>query len=56
MTVEGAYKNYMKLAKTLIDEGMDPQKVANMPIHFFLEVVESRIETKQKATSFKDIF
>ncbi|MCD8777391.1 hypothetical protein MXE81_03090 [Mammaliicoccus sciuri] len=46
----------MKIAKKLIDEGMDPDKVANMPIHFFLEIVESRIETKEKAKSFKDIF
>jgi len=46
----------MKIAKKLIDEGMAPDKVANMPIHFFLEIVESRIETKAKAKSFKDIF
>ncbi|WP_315293445.1 MULTISPECIES: phage tail assembly chaperone GT [Mammaliicoccus] len=46
----------MKIAKKLIDEGMDPDKVANMPIHFFLEIVESRVETKEKAKSFKDIF
>lgn len=56
LTEEGAYNNYMKIAKKLIDEGMDPDKVANMPIHFFLEIVESRIETKEKAKSFKDIF
>lgn len=46
----------MKIAKKLIDEGMDPDKVAKMPIHFFLEIVESRVETKEKAKSFKDIF
>ncbi|MFO3691180.1 phage tail assembly chaperone GT [Staphylococcus felis] len=46
----------MKVAKQLIDEGMDPEKVANMPIHFFLEIVNSKVETKKKAKSFKDIF
>ncbi|HCC5680354.1 TPA: hypothetical protein PEM62_002801, partial [Staphylococcus aureus] len=29
---------------------------ANMPIHFFLDIVESKIETKRTAKSFKDIF
>ncbi|BAB95761.1 hypothetical protein, partial [Staphylococcus aureus] len=27
-----------------------------MPIHFFLDIVESKIETKRTAKSFKDIF
>lgn len=46
----------MKVAKQLIDEGMDPEKVANMPIHFFLEIVNSRVEHKMKATSFAQVF
>ncbi|MDU0476356.1 hypothetical protein QVA73_05565 [Staphylococcus chromogenes] len=46
----------MKVAKQLIDEGMDPEKVANMPIHFFLELVSSRVEHKKKATSFAQVF
>ncbi|RYS11288.1 hypothetical protein DLS50_14015 [Staphylococcus pseudintermedius] len=35
---------------------MDPEKVANMPIHFSLEIVNSKVETKTKAKSFADIF
>jgi hypothetical protein len=46
----------MKIAKNLIEDGMDAEKVANMPIHFFLEIAESKIDNKQKAKSFKDIF
>lgn len=46
----------MKLAKKLIEEGMDPEKVANMPIHFFLNIVASEVETKKKAKSFAQIF
>lgn len=56
LTPEGQYKNYMKLAKKLIEEGMDPDKVANMPIHFFLNIVASEVETKKKAKSFAEIF
>ncbi|EGQ3120752.1 hypothetical protein H2491_000767 [Staphylococcus pseudintermedius] len=46
----------MKVARQLIEDGMDPKKVANMPIHFFLEIVNSKVETKKKAKSFADIF
>ncbi|MCE4971265.1 hypothetical protein KJB49_08060 [Staphylococcus chromogenes] len=46
----------MKVAKQLIDEGMDPEKVAHMPIHFFLEIVNSRVKHKKKATSFAQVF
>ncbi len=56
MTPEGRYNNYMKLAKKLIEDGMDAEKVANMPIHFFLEIVSSKVESKKKAKSFADIF
>lgn len=49
MTPEGRYNNYMKLAKKLIEDGMDAEKVANMPIHFFLEIVSSKVESKKKA-------
>ncbi|HDG3755775.1 TPA: hypothetical protein PFN90_000248, partial [Staphylococcus aureus] len=28
----------------MIEKGMDAEKVANMPIHFFLDIVESKIE------------
>lgn len=35
---------------------MDAEKVANMPIHFFLDIVESKVEDKKVANSFKDIF
>ncbi|MCU4252881.1 hypothetical protein TW04_10125 [Staphylococcus aureus] len=40
----------------MTEKGMDAEKVANMPIHFFLDIVESKIETKRTAKSFKDIF
>ncbi|HDW7961836.1 TPA: hypothetical protein RM782_002748 [Staphylococcus aureus] len=40
----------------MIENGMDAEKVANMPIRFFLDIVESKIETKRTAKSFKDIF
>lgn len=43
----------MKVAKQLIDEGMDPEKVANMPIHFFLEIVNSRVEHKKKRQALR---
>ncbi|WP_239990937.1 phage tail assembly chaperone GT [Staphylococcus chromogenes] len=56
LTPEGRYNNYMKVAKQLIDEGMDPEKVAHMPIHFFLEIVNSRVKHKKKATSFAQVF
>lgn len=46
----------MKLAKKLIDEGMDPDKVANMPIHFFLNIVNAEVTTQRRAKSFADIF
>lgn len=46
----------MKVARQLIEDGMDPEKVANMPIHFFLEIVNSKVEKKKKAKSFADIF
>ncbi|EMC0272398.1 hypothetical protein U9W62_000084 [Staphylococcus pseudintermedius] len=46
----------MKLAKKLIEDGMDPEKVANMPIHFFFNIIASQVETKKKAKSFADIF
>ncbi|WP_101494424.1 phage tail assembly chaperone GT [Mammaliicoccus sciuri] len=39
-----------------MEDGMDPEKIANMPIHFFLEIVESKIENKKEVKSFKDIF
>lgn len=54
--MEAVYNNYRNIAKKLIEEGMDAEKVANMPIHFFLDIVASKIETKQKAKSFKEIF
>lgn len=56
LTPEAVYNNYRKIAKDLIEKGMDAEKVANMPIHFFLDIVESKIETKRTAKSFKDIF
>lgn len=46
----------MKLAKKLVDDGMDPERVANMPIHFFLNILNSEVETKRKAKSFAEIF
>ena len=35
LTPEAVYNNYRKIAKDLIENGMDAEKVANMPIHFF---------------------
>ena len=35
LTPEAVYNNYRKIAKDLIEKGMDAEKVANMPIHFF---------------------
>ncbi len=43
LTPEAVYNNYRKIAKDLIENGMDAEKVANMPIHFFLDIVESRL-------------
>lgn len=53
LTPEAVYNNYRKIAKDLIENGMDAEKVANMPIHFFLDIVESKIETKRTAKVLK---
>ena len=52
LTPEAVYNNYRKIAKDLIENGMDAEKVANMPIHF-LDIVESKIETKRTAKVLK---